>query len=328
MPEEVNILMTCIGRRVSLLNSFRRAMAELGVAGRIYGSDWSGMAPAFYEADEGFIVPGVNAPHYIDALLDICRRKKVGLVIPLVDPELLALAQARDRFAAEGSRVVISSPRVIEICRDKEKTCQFLEAAGIGSPKALSLKEAVKGPFPIIAKARAGSSTKNVRQVQSADGLRRLGQTKMDYVFQEYIKGREFTVDVYAGLDGVPRVAVPRERLQVRAGEVIRGRTVRDERIIREAMRLVEALAECVGVITAQCRLTAKGDVKFFDVNPRFGGGVPLAIRAGADFPRWIIEEHLGRKPDIVPDAWEDGLVMMRYDGEVFRRADELVKLE
>jgi len=328
MPETVNILMTCIGRRVSLLNSFRRAMAELGVRGHIYGSDWSGMAPAFYEADEGFIVPGINAPHYVEALLEICRRKKVGLVIPLVDPELMALAKARDRFAAEGVCTVVSSPRVVEICRDKEKTCRFLQAAGIGSPKVFSFKDAMKGPYPLIAKARAGSSTKNVRQVQSAEVLHRLSQTKVDYVLQEYVKGREFTVDIYAGLDGVPRVAVPRERLLVRAGEVIRGRTVRHEKIIREAMRLVEALAECRGVITAQCRLTAEGDVKFFDVNPRFGGGVPLAIRAGADFPRWILEEHLGRKPDIHPEAWEDDLVMMRYDGEVFRRVDELMKLE
>jgi carbamoyl-phosphate synthase large subunit len=328
MPETVNILMTCIGRRVSLLNSFRRAMAELGVRGHIYGSDWSGMAPAFYEADEGFIVPGINAPHYVDAILEICRRKKVGLVIPLVDPELMALAKARDRFAAEGVCAVVSSPRVVEICRDKEKTCRFLRTAGIGSPKVFSFQEAMKGPFPLIAKARAGSSAKNVRQIHSAAVLDRLHRSKVDYVLQEYVEGHEFTVDIYAGLDGVPRVAVPRERLQVRAGEVIRGRTVRHEKIIREAMSLVEALAECRGVITAQCRLTAEGDPKFFDVNPRFGGGVPLAIRAGADFPRWIIEEHLGRKPDIRPEAWEDNLVMMRYDGEVFRRADELVKLE
>ena len=57
-----------------------------------------------------------------------------------------------------------------------------------------------------------------------------------------------------------------------------------------------------------------------------FGRALSLAIRAGADFPRWIIEEHLGRKPDINPEAWESGLVMMRYDAEVFRHLDELAQ--
>jgi len=66
------------------------------------------------------------------------------------------------------------------------------------------------------------------------------------------------------------------------------------------------------------------GAVKFFDVNPRFGGGVPLAIRAGADFPKWLIQEHLGQDPEIDPNAWESGLAMLRYDEAVFRRAAEV----
>jgi carbamoyl-phosphate synthase large subunit len=311
---------------VSLLAAFRRAMEALGVKGNLFGSDWSPMAPAFYEADEGFLVPGVNAAHYVDTILDICRRRHVSLVIPLVDTELLVLSRARERFAEIGARLLVSSPQVVEICRDKEKTANFLASKGVGAARVLTLKEAKKGPFPIIAKARAGSSTKNVREIHSAAVLGRLQFKKIDYVLQEHVVGKEYTVDVYAGLDGVPRVAVPRERLQVRAGEVVRAVTVRDEKIIAEALRLIEALGECVGVITAQCRVTADGQVKFFDVNPRFGGGVPLAIRAGADFPRWILQEHLGQSPQIDPAAWQDGLLMMRYDAEVFRRMDELAK--
>jgi carbamoyl-phosphate synthase large subunit len=326
--QELNILLTCIGRRVSLLGAFRRAMAGLGLTGRLCGSDWSPMAPAFYEADQGFLVPGVNAPHYVDALLEICKRHKIGLLIPLVDTELLVLAQSKQRFAEIGTRVVVSSPRVVQICRDKEKTANFLLESGIGAARPMSLAQARQGPFPLIAKARSGSSTKNVREVHHPGALGRLQDSKIDYVFQEYVEGKEFTVDVYAGFDGVPRVAVPRERLQVRAGEVVRGLTVRDPRLIDEGLKLVRALAECIGVITAQCRLTPEGQVKFFDVNPRFGGGVPLAIRAGADFPRWILQEQLGQKPEIDPEAWEEGLLMMRYDAEVFRRMDQLAKPE
>lgn len=89
-------------------------------------------------------------------------------------------------------------------------------------------------------------------------------------------------------------------------------------------MELVAALGECVGVVTLQCFLTVDGRVRFIEINPRFGGGVPLAIRAGADFPRWLIEEHLGRQPDIAPEAWQDGLVMLRYDEAVFRSVEDV----
>jgi len=324
MAERVNILLTCIGRRVSLAESFRRALRDLGLEGAIYGADWSRLAPAFHVVDEGFVVPGVNAAGYVDALLDICRERDVDMVIPLIDWELVTLADARDCFAEIGARVVVSSTEVARTCWDKQEAFRFLSERGVTTPRVLSYKEALAGPFPVIAKDRHGSASKQVRRVHSAAAMKRLGSRRKRLVFQEYVEGREYTVDVYTGLDGRPRVAVPRWRIQVRAGEVAKGMTVRHPAIIREATRLVEALAECRGVITCQCRVDADGAVKFFDVNPRFGGGVPLAIRAGADFPTWLIQEHLGRRPDIDPAGWESGLVMLRYDEAVFRRAEDV----
>jgi len=320
----LNILFSCVGRRVSLLEGFRRAMADLGVRGHVYGADWTPLAPAFHRADEGFLVSGVNSPQYVDDLVDVCRRKKIGLVIPLIDWELQVLAEARDRFQEVGARMLVSSPGVVEICRDKRKTCEFLVKSGLDAPRVFSYEEAADGPFPLFVKPRFGSSTRHVRFVHNRQALKRFGQHTSRFIIQECVRGTEFTVDVYAGLDGVPRVAVPRERLQVRAGEVTKGRTVRHAEIIRKSMQAVEALAECVGVITIQCFLTAEGAIKFFDLNPRFGGGVPLSIEAGADFPRWIIQEHLGERPEIDPENWQAGLVMLRYDAEVFCKAKDV----
>jgi len=321
MAERVNILLTCIGRRVSLVQAFRRSIETVGVEGRILGADWSRLAPAFHAADEGFVVPGVNAPDYADVLLDVCRRNDVHMVVPLIDWELGTLAEARDRFEAEGVRVVVSSAEVTRTCWDKRQAFRFLSEHGVATPRLLSFKEAAAGPFPVIAKDRHGSASKRVRQLHSAPAVKRMHRRRRRLILQEYVEGREYTVDVYTGLDGRPRVAVPRWRIQVRAGEVSKAMTIRHPEVIRQSMHLAEVLGGCRGVITCQCRVDANGAVKFFDVNPRFGGGVPLAIRAGADFPTWLIQEHLGRRPDIDPDAWEAGLVMLRYDEAIFRRA-------
>ena len=32
------------------------------------------------------------------------------------------------------------------------------------------------------------------------------------------------------------------------------------------------------------------GEVTFIEINPRFGGGIPLSIEAGANFPLWTIQ--------------------------------------
>ncbi|MFW6133502.1 MAG: hypothetical protein ACOC8F_06355, partial [Planctomycetota bacterium] len=54
---ELNILMTCVGRRVQLMEAFRQAMSQLDVTGRIVATDVTTASPAFHRADEGVLVP-------------------------------------------------------------------------------------------------------------------------------------------------------------------------------------------------------------------------------------------------------------------------------
>jgi len=326
MADEVNILLTCVGRRVSLLEAFRKALADLGLQGRVYGADHSRLAAAFQRADGGFLVPAATEGEpYVEALEAICRSQRIALLVPLLDWELETLAAGRERFERAGTRALISSPRVVRICRDKLQTFTFLKTHGFDTPEVLSYENALAGPFPLFMKPRYGSSAKDVHRIPDRDALQfNQRAAAEETVIQEFVDGQEHTVDVYAGLDGVPRVAVPRRRLKVRDGEVSKAVTVRHPEIIRRSMQLVEALEECVGVVTLQCFLAADGRVRFIEINPRFGGGVPLAMRAGTNFPRWLIEEHLGRRPDIDPDAWQDGLVMLRYDDAVFCTAEDV----
>jgi carbamoyl-phosphate synthase large subunit len=324
MAKTLNILLTCIGRRVALLEAFRKALAELGIKGRVLAADHSPLAAAFHLADDRVLVPSVGGPTYVDTLVDICRERQIDLVVPLIDWELPALSHAHARFTAVGTRLLLSSARVVEICRDKQKTFEFLKARGFDTPEVFPYPRALEGPFPLFMKPRYGSSAKDVHFLADRAALEFYHHANVESVIQEYVRGEEHTVDVYAGLDGKPRVAVPRRRIEVRGGEVSKARTVRHPEIIRQSLSLVEALAECVGVVTLQCFLLPEGKIKFIEINPRFGGGVPLAIEAGANFPRWLLEEHLGRPPKIQPDGWQDGLVMLRYDAAVFRRDDEL----
>ena len=152
-----------------------------------------------------------------------------------------------------------------------------------------------------------------------------LARTAEPVVF-EFADGVEYTVDVFADFEGVPRCAAPRRRIEVRAGEVSKGQAVRHQAMMEQSCRLVRALDGCRGMITLQCFLTDDERIVFIEINPRFGGGVPLSIRAGADSPRWLMELLLGRRPDISMDAWQDGLLMLRYDEAVFVRPEDIPK--
>jgi carbamoyl-phosphate synthase large subunit len=140
-----------------------------------------------------------------------------------------------------------------------------------------------------------------------------------EMVVQTLAPGREHTIDVLADRGGRCVCAVPRRRIEVRSGEVSKGVTVRSPELQDLAARICEALPGAFGTITIQVFVgDAPGRLAVIEINARYGGGFPLALEAGADFPRWQLEELLGLPSTATADGWRDGLVMLRYDAAVF----------
>ncbi len=280
------------------------------------------LAPAMHHVDKRHILPRLSDPSYIAKLLNVARRNRIDMIIPTIDFELDLLSQSRETFAQFGCRVVVSSPAVIDICSDKVLTFNALKKNKIDTPATWTFDEIMQRKrhrFPYHMKPRAGSAGKGNYRIEIADELRVLGRRVENPILQEFVDGVEHTMDVYTGFDGVPRCAVPRKRLEVRTGEVSKAIVVKDRRVMDVGLAVARALGECCGVVTVQCMITKRGRIRVIEMNPRFGGGVPLAIHAGADFPRWLMAEHLGRRVKI-GESFRDGLTMLRYDQSVMGR--------
>jgi len=123
---DVCVLFTCIGRRVSLLKSFRRAAKQLKLRASFLGTDITELSPALQLCDKRFLVKPISHPRYISDLLRIVKAESVDLIIPTIDTDLLLLAENKAGFEKLGCRVLVSSPKVIQICQDKRKTYRFL----------------------------------------------------------------------------------------------------------------------------------------------------------------------------------------------------------
>ncbi len=321
------MLLTCVGRRVSLLESFRDAARRLRRTARFYGTDITSLSPALQCCDEAFLVDQTSHPRYIDQLLSIVKSRRIGLLVPTTDLDLRVLAVNRLRFERAGCRVLVSDPDVIDLCQDKRQTYRFLKRHGFDSPRTLSPAAALaadkKGTlsWPCLLKPWDGSAAKGHTVVRDRAELRFFASRTTNAICQELVEGTEYTCDVHVDFDRRVRCVVPRQRIEVRWGEVSKARVVRDARIMQMVAHLVQHLGASPGVITVQLFETEARALRVIEINPRFGGGAPLAIRAGADFPKWILQELLGRRPRIAFDGFEDGLVMLRYDREVWLRA-------
>ena len=309
--KRVDMLFTCVGRRVELLRAFRRASEGLGLDLRVHGADASALSPAIHCVDRPHQVPSIRSGMYVDALLTLVTKHRIRLLVPLIDTELEALSKAREQFSAEGCTALVSAPSVIDICNDKIATYETLTKAGIDTPKTWhwsDVLERKRHQFPYFLKPRAGSAGVGNFVIRNAEELHALGVRVTDAIVQEFVEGAEHTLDVYTGFDGVPRCVVPRKRIEVRNGEVSKGITVKDPDIMAVGKRVAEVLGECRGVVTVQCMVTPKRRIRVIEINPRFGGGAPLAIHAGADFPKWILQELTGGKPRINPQGFRNVL--------------------
>jgi len=319
--DNINVLFTCIGRRVSLLRSFRRAARQLKIKASLFGTDTSELSSALQLCDKRFLIKPTSHPDYIKELLKIVKANKVKLLVPTVDLDLKALANNRRKFASLGCCVLVSRPAVVDVCQNKIKTYRFLVKNGFDTPVTMSARAALSKRrlnWPCFVKPRDGYASRGNAVVNNRKELLCFTKRIPNAICQEFIKGTEYTCDVYVDFDMKVRCVVPRKRIEVRAGEVSKGQVVKEPVIMSESARLVERLGAGPGVITLQLFLTGKGAVKFIEINPRFGGGVPLSIKAGANFPKWILQELLGGKINIRFDGFKDKLLMLRYDGEVW----------
>jgi carbamoyl-phosphate synthase large subunit len=322
--QDMAVLFTCIGRRVSLLDAFRNAARRLRLSVRFCGTDITTLSPAFQCCNEAFLVERTTDPGYIKQLLSIVKSHGVRLIVPTTDLDLHLLAVHRSRFERLDCRVLVSDPDVIDICQDKRQTSRFLRRHGFDGPRTLSPAAALGADrqgtlaWPCLLKPWDGSAAKGNTVVRDREELRFFARRVPNAICQELVEGTEYTCDVYVDSERCVRCVVPRRRIEVRSGEVSKAQVVKDVPIMEAVAGLVRQLGAGPGVITVQLFVTKDKAVRIIEINPRFGGGIPLAIKAGADFPRWVLQELLGKRPRIVFDRFQDGLVMLRYDSEVW----------
>ncbi len=313
----IKILFTSTGRRVELVQAFRSASEKTGIPLEIVGADMDMTAPALSFCDRAVQVPRIRDKAYIPSLLEYCRMGNIDALVPTIATDLRILADSREAFTDAGTRAVISRPEMIRICRDKRLTADYFRSVGLSSPQPVDDICLYQGGFPAFIKPKDGSSSISAYKVNSGEELKLYAGTVPDYIVQPFVSGREYTVDVFCDFEGSPVYITPRIRLAVRAGEVLKTEIRQDERIIEEVRGLLEDFRPCGPVTIQLIRDDETGKDHYIEINPRFGGGAPLSMKAGADSAAAMLRLLNGETLSYMPDAAEDGAVYSRFDQSV-----------
>lgn len=311
----MKILFTSVGRRVELIQAYTRAAKNCGVNLEIIGGDTSTTAPALQFCNRSVILPRIKDENYIPFLIDFCEREQVDALIPTIDTDLLILAENKEKF--NGTRVIISAPEKVRICRDKRFTADYFRSVGLKSPVPVDDVNNYKGGYPAFIKPKDGSSSINAYKADNEEELIALTEMVPDYIIQPFVSGTEYTIDIFCDFEGNPVFITPRIRLAVRAGEVLKTKIAQDEKIIDEMKQLIADYKPCGAITIQMIRDDRTGDDYYIEINPRYGGGAPLSIKAGADSSEAMVRLLSGEKIDYIPFAADDGAIYSRFDQSV-----------
>jgi carbamoyl-phosphate synthase large subunit len=286
-----------------------------GFRGKIVATDSSYLSPGFFMCDVNEVIPEAENHFFIDRLNDIVNKYHVKMLLPTSGFDIYPYSEFREQLMKSGAYPVVSDKDSLVTCRDKVLTFERLS-------RKFDLPFTSKDPseinsFPIVAKPRYGKGSRDIMIVNDSDDLRYVTSKMTDLIFQEFLPGTEYTIDVLSNLEKKALLAVPRIRIQTKAGISTKGRIVRNKKLESDARQIADFIG-IRGPCCIQMKEDANGIMKLVEINPRMGGGTIFTTLAGANFPIMLID-MLENKKVHIPEIQE--ITVIRYYEEIVIRA-------
>lgn len=308
--------------------SLMKALRDDGRVEFVAAGDMNPLCATRAFVDEFVLLPQAADPDFASRCLEAARLLQIDLLVPLiVESEFLPLDDARGRFESIGCRLVLPPRAIVERAGDKLEFAAYLQEIGIPGPATVAYDaEMTVERFPVYLKPRRGSGSVGTSRVESLHSLHEIARGRSDLIVQEAVEGTEFTVDCFAASPGRVVAAVPRERIAIKAGVSVKGRTYRHP-VIEGIVRSVVEKIRLQGPANVQGMLRADGSFSIIEMNPRFSGTLALTTAAGVNFASLLVDMVEGRPIADLLGRHEDGVTMMRYWSEVFENRTGDVRL-
>jgi carbamoyl-phosphate synthase large subunit len=288
-----------------------KSLKMASFSGKIVATDSTSLSAGFFMADVSEILPEADAQYYVKRLFEIVKKHKISVLLPSSGFDIYPYSANREALAKMGATAVVSDRDTLEICRDKILTYNTM----LGKcDLPFTTEDSGKiSSFPVIAKPRYGKGSRDIIKVNNEADLNYVASSFGNTIFQEYLPGVEYTVDVLCDMNKKPIVAVPRIRLQTKAGISTKGRVVRDAELEITCMKIAQD-AGIRGPCCIQMKESTEGQLKLIEINSRLGGGTIFTTLAGANFPKMILDLLEGNEVKI-PKISE--ITVVRYYEEI-----------
>lgn len=341
--KDITVLITACGN--VYMPGTCKAIKENGERNiRLIGADMNKDDTILQMCDAYYPVPRGDDPCYVDALLEICKKEKVDVLIPIMSTELEALAANKEKFKEVGTYVSVSDLHSLQIANNKMKLLAYLSQHELPGPRFVPVRtvtdvdEAIKIlGYPIVFKTCEGSGSRGMRIIDPAKSrfdilfhekpnscyttLKEFKEVLSEGVMpemlaMEYLPGDEYTVDLLAE-NGVVKYAMCRRGLNVQTSIILDG-IVEDEPEICEMCSTVANKLQLTGNIGFDIKKRSNGEPVIMECNPRATAGISEFVASGVNLLYLCIKQCLGESlPQIEPKY---GVIMRRRYMEMYSK--------
>lgn len=292
------------------------------------------------------VIPAAIDQDFISEILNLCTRLSIDVVFPLVTMELFKLSEAKNKFAENGIKIIVSDSSSLYLANDKGRLYEHLKNNNIELPnffvvdsmdqltekchqlgypkKPVVIKPAVGNGsrgirildescnrYDLLFNHKPSSLFSNLNDVISAVG----GQEIPKMVVSEYLPGRELTIDTIVD-KGVMKQCLIRTRDSMNSGISTSGRFINDMVVTNYIESIVKTLPELKGPVGFQVKESTNGNYLLLESNPRIQGSSVSALGLGINLPAKAVNLELGI--EIEDTSPKFGVGFSRYYSEVF----------
>jgi carbamoyl-phosphate synthase large subunit len=307
--KEVNVLISGAGgsTAVGAIKSLR--MAKLDV--KITAVDSNPLSAGFHLADNYYVVSPALDKMFMGEIRKIIEKEKIDLIMPTSGFDILPLSLHRDILSEMGVVCYFSDYPVVKVCDSKYKFYTKIE--GKFPLAAFSLHHNVGQDYPVIVKPIYGKGSRDTYICRSEATVIHIMGRHENMLVCEYLPGKEYTIDVLSDLHGRPLCAVPRERIETKAGISSKGKVLKDKKM----ENLCKSLAKYLGLKGPSCMQMKEdkdGVLKFIEVNPRMGGGTIMTALSGVNIPHLILKLYNEETISEEDLTYEDKTILRYYE--------------
>lgn len=284
-----NILLTCIGNKKNILEYLIESSKNFGQKINIYISDSNKNNFLFKFYDKNIYLPLLKYSN-LSKIQNTLLKNKINLIIPTGNEELIFWSKFKKQFTK--LKISIALPDYKRIIKFNDKYIfyntyknKFNVIPTFYNPNSINNKY-------LVAKKRFGSGSKNLLLKISPSESNKLFLKTKDYIFQEFIKGYELSVDAYFSKKGELIGFFARKREFIENGESKYSTLVTDKILNKEIKKILNKL-DIFGPIVMQIIVDKYNNLNVIEVNTRVGGATGFSITKGLRIYDYLIQEYL-----------------------------------